>query len=46
MKATHNIWAYQITTIEGKPTQKFDDDGERAAGSRLLLLLERMVFQS
>ena len=47
-KATHNIWAYRMrstsTTCESQELiyQDYDDDGESAAGSRLLHLLQIM----
>ncbi|KAL9598288.1 MAG: hypothetical protein Q9219_004589 [cf. Caloplaca sp. 3 TL-2023] len=44
-KATHNISAYRIRTPSGEPAlvcQDSDDDGEAAAGARLLRLLQMM----
>ena len=46
-KATHNITAYRIRTPASASTneviyQDYDDDGETAAGGRLLHLLQRM----
>ena len=42
-RATHNMVAYRIT-VSGKGTmQDFDDDGESAAGSRMLHLLQVFV---
>lgn len=42
-KATHNISAWRIRGNEGDATfQDFDDDGETAAGGRLLKLLQMM----
>ncbi|KAG1454923.1 hypothetical protein G6F55_007351 [Rhizopus delemar] len=39
-KATHNILAYRITMPDGKVLQDNDDDGETAAGGRLLHLMQ------
>ncbi|CAG8478367.1 3779_t:CDS:2 [Racocetra persica] len=39
-KATHNIMAYRIVQENGVILQDNDDDGEAAAGSRLLHLLQ------
>ncbi|CAI2167834.1 11179_t:CDS:2 [Funneliformis geosporum] len=39
-KATHNIMAYRIVQENGLLIQDNDDDGETAAGSRLLHLLQ------
>ncbi|KAF0408188.1 UPF0029-domain-containing protein [Gigaspora margarita] len=39
-KATHNIMAYRIVQDNGVILQDNDDDGETAAGSRLLHLLQ------
>ncbi|CAG8441079.1 2428_t:CDS:2 [Funneliformis caledonium] len=39
-KATHNIMAYRIVQENGLIIQDNDDDGETAAGSRLLHLLQ------
>ena len=40
-RATHNMLAYRIVGPEaGTLLQDFDDDGETAAGSRLLHLLQ------
>ncbi|CAG8762281.1 8862_t:CDS:2 [Cetraspora pellucida] len=39
-KATHNIMAYRIVQENGVILQDNDDDGETAAGSRLLHLLQ------
>ncbi|KAK5137761.1 hypothetical protein LTR08_007333 [Meristemomyces frigidus] len=41
-KATHNITAYRIQGPNGIQYQDCDDDGETAAGGRLLHLLELM----
>ena len=40
-RASHNMWAFRIR-IPAKDTflQDYDDDGEAAAGSRLLHLLQ------
>ena len=40
MKSTHNIAAYRIAISNGNFIQDGDDDGEKAAGSRLLNLLQ------
>ncbi|KAI5963562.1 uncharacterized protein KGF55_002442 [Candida pseudojiufengensis] len=39
-KATHNISSWRIKTEQGNVYQDYDDDGETAAGSRLLHLLQ------
>ncbi|KAF9438427.1 hypothetical protein BGZ76_007951 [Entomortierella beljakovae] len=39
VKATHNIMAFRIENENGAITQDNDDDGETAAGSRLLHLM-------
>jgi hypothetical protein len=40
-RATHNMWAYRVPVRErGTFLQDCDDDGESAAGSRLLHLLQ------
>ncbi|CAJ0766198.1 3052_t:CDS:10 [Entrophospora sp. SA101] len=41
-KATHNIMAYRILLDNGAILQDNDDDGETAAGSRLLHLLQML----
>lgn len=41
-KATHNITAWRIKGDSGVQFQDCDDDGETAAGGRLLHLLELM----
>lgn len=41
-KATHNITAWRIRREDGVQFQDCDDDGENAAGGRLLHLLELM----
>ncbi|GAA6010873.1 hypothetical protein JCM11491_004576 [Sporobolomyces phaffii] len=41
-KATHNISAYQFVTSDGIKHSDNDDDGEKAAGSTLASLLERI----
>lgn len=41
-KATHNITAWRIRGVNGVQYQDCDDDGETAAGGRLLHLLELM----
>uniref|UniRef100_A0A7S0WW15 RWD domain-containing protein n=1 Tax=Pyramimonas obovata TaxID=1411642 RepID=A0A7S0WW15_9CHLO len=38
--ATHNIMAYRIDATNGVWAQDYDDDGETAAGNRLLHLLQ------
>jgi len=43
-KATHNITAWRIRGDNGVQYQDCDDDGETAAGGRLLHLLELMGF--
>jgi putative IMPACT (imprinted ancient) family translation regulator len=43
-RATHNMLAYRFTTPAGSLVQDFDDDGEAAAGGRLLHLLQVRVF--
>jgi hypothetical protein len=40
--ATHNIMAYRVESDRGNLHQDFDDDGESAAGKRLLHLLQVM----
>ena len=46
-RATHNILAYRFETQEGKGVvQDFDDDGETAAGGRLLHLLQVCIICS
>ena len=44
-RATHNMLAYRFTTPAGSLVQDFDDDGEAAAGGRLLHLLQERVFR-
>jgi hypothetical protein len=39
-RATHNILAYRIEYAPGKFSQDCDDDGETAAGARVLHLLQ------
>ncbi|KAG0251158.1 hypothetical protein DFQ27_008963 [Actinomortierella ambigua] len=39
IKATHNIMAYRVQNANGTIAQDNDDDGETAAGSRLLHLM-------
>lgn len=39
-RATHNMLAYRVAQDTGALLQDFDDDGETAAGSRLLHLLQ------
>ncbi|KAJ1678072.1 hypothetical protein EV182_004839, partial [Spiromyces aspiralis] len=39
-RATHNIMAFRIRQANGGVIQDFDDDGETAAGGRLLRLLQ------
>lgn len=39
-QATHNIYAYRITTEKGTILQDCDDDGEAHAGGRVLHLLQ------
>ena len=41
-KATHNITAWRIRRADGVQFQDYDDDGEAAAGGRLLHLMELM----
>jgi hypothetical protein len=41
-KATHNITAHRIRGAHGVAFQDCDDDGEAAAGGRLLHLMQRM----
>ena len=38
-RATHNILAFRVTTPSGNVLSDCDDDGESAAGGRLLHLL-------
>ncbi|KAG0167543.1 hypothetical protein DFQ30_005978, partial [Apophysomyces sp. BC1015] len=45
-KATHNIMAYRIDMSDGYVVQGCDDDGETAAGSRLLELMQLMNVQN
>ncbi|KAG1448666.1 hypothetical protein G6F56_008879 [Rhizopus delemar] len=45
-KATHNIMAYRIMTPDGKLFQDNDDDGETAAGSRLLHLMQILQVEN
>ncbi|CEG77969.1 Putative Impact family protein [Rhizopus microsporus] len=45
-KATHNILAYRITMPDGKVLQDNDDDGETAAGSRLLHLMQILQVEN
>jgi len=40
--ATHNIMAFRVESDRGNMHQDFDDDGESAAGKRLLHLLQVM----
>lgn len=45
-RATHNMWAYRIKVQDkGTYLQDCDDDGEAAAGSRLLHLLQVSQLQ-
>lgn len=39
-KATHNIMAYRYTTSDGILHQDYDDDGESAAGGRLMHMMQ------
>ncbi|EGW34543.1 uncharacterized protein SPAPADRAFT_59973 [Spathaspora passalidarum NRRL Y-27907] len=41
-RATHNISSWRIKTMDGVQYQDCDDDGETAAGGRLLHLLQMM----
>ena len=43
-KATHNISAYRYT-VNGVTYADYDDDGEKAAGSKLADLLRNMEVQ-
>ncbi|GAA5984818.1 hypothetical protein JCM5350_004247 [Sporobolomyces pararoseus] len=45
-KATHNISAYQFVTSDGIRHSDNDDDGEKAAGSTLASLLEKINAQN
>ncbi|GAA5931578.1 uncharacterized protein JCM15063_001507 [Sporobolomyces koalae] len=45
-KATHNISAYQFISSDGIRHSDNDDDGEKAAGSTLASLLERIDVQN
>ncbi|KAF7727656.1 hypothetical protein EC973_007314 [Apophysomyces ossiformis] len=45
-KATHNIMAYRIVMPDGFVLQGCDDDGETAAGGRLLDLIQLMKVQN
>ncbi|KAI8992592.1 ribosomal protein S5 domain 2-type protein [Pilobolus umbonatus] len=45
-KATHNILAYRIVMADGKILQDNDDDGETAAGSRLLHLMQILEVEN
>ncbi|KAI9027557.1 ribosomal protein S5 domain 2-type protein [Phycomyces nitens] len=44
-KATHNIMAYRIVLDDGRVLQDNDDDGETAAGGRLMHLLQILDVQ-
>ncbi|KAL0078771.1 ribosomal protein S5 domain 2-type protein [Phycomyces blakesleeanus] len=44
-KATHNIMAYRIVLDDGRILQDNDDDGETAAGGRLMHLLQILDVQ-
>ncbi|KAJ1969388.1 hypothetical protein IWQ62_000656 [Dispira parvispora] len=45
-KATHNIVAYRIQPDNGPWIQDYDDDGETAAGGRLLHLLQLLEMRN
>ncbi|CAO3690121.1 unnamed protein product [Rhizopus microsporus] len=45
-KATHNILAYRIIMPDGKVLQDNDDDGETAAGGRLLHLMQILQVEN
>ncbi|GAA5955453.1 hypothetical protein JCM3765_006784 [Sporobolomyces pararoseus] len=45
-KATHNISAYQFVSSDGIRHSDNDDDGEKAAGSTLASLLEKIDVQN
>ncbi|KAI9255510.1 ribosomal protein S5 domain 2-type protein [Sporodiniella umbellata] len=45
-KATHNIMAYRIALTDGAVLQDNDDDGETAAGGRLLHLMQILQVEN
>ncbi|ODV88446.1 hypothetical protein CANCADRAFT_146512 [Tortispora caseinolytica NRRL Y-17796] len=45
-RATHNMYAYRIKLSNGMMAQDCDDDGETAAGSRMLHLLSIMGVEN
>ena len=45
-RATHNIWALRIVQPNGVIISDNDDDGETAAGGRLMHLLDMMKVEN
>jgi putative IMPACT (imprinted ancient) family translation regulator len=44
-EATHNVLVYRVKTSESKIIEKYNDDGEKGAGHKILKLLEKQYMQ-